>query len=289
MIKITRFLYVHVLVIPLLLVAFATKSQMTFFLSYGIVLIHELCHLFAALCLDVKVFSMVVMPFGMTVRLDPAMMQTPKKEVLVALAGPLSNAFMLLFGIFFSPIAPSLNYDLFLIINGAMLLLNLLPIPPLDGGRILRAAVVQNIGLVSAARVMRRISFVCISIICTAGIFLLLYFHGNPSLIMIGAFLLFGLAREHKNSELLMMRALLYKKETRHKDGLIPTKLLCIRAATPAKQILKKMNLSTFYIIAVIDEEMRIIKTVTERDFICAVTKNGYGICAEDVVLLKKE
>ncbi len=289
MIKITRFFYVHVLVIPLLLVAFATKSQMTFFLSYGIVLIHELCHLLAALCLNVKVYAIIVMPFGMTVRLDPAVVQAPKKEALIALAGPLSNAIMLLFGTVFLSTTPSLNNDLFLIINAAMLLLNLLPIPPLDGGRILRSAVVQNIGLMSAAKVIRRVSYACIGIICAAGIFLLLFFHGNPSLIMIGAFLLFHLANEQKNSELLMMRALLYKKETRRKDGLIPTKLLCIRAGTPAKQILKKMNLSTFYMIAVIDEEMRIMKIVTERDFIHAVTANGYGICAGDVLFLKQE
>ncbi len=288
MIKITRFFYVHILVIPLLFVAFVTKSQMTFFLSYGIVFIHELCHLLAAVCLGVKVYSLIVLPFGMTVRLDPAVVRAPKKEAAIAAAGPLSNAILLLLGGLLPDPAPSMNKYLFLIINGAMLLLNLLPIPPLDGGRILRAVVVRNVGLMPAAKVVRRISFIFIGLICVSGIFLLLFFHGNPSLIMIGAFLLFGLINEQKNSELLMMRELLYNKETQRKDGLIPTKLLCIRASTPAKQILKKLNLSTFYIIAIIDDEMRIMKTVTERDFIHAVMTNGYGICAGDVLMLKQ-
>ena len=86
MIKITRFFYIHLLVVPLIVIAFLTKSQMTFFITYGIVLLHELCHLFAALCLGVKVYSIIVMPFGMTLRLDSSVMRTPKKEAAITTA-----------------------------------------------------------------------------------------------------------------------------------------------------------------------------------------------------------
>lgn len=286
MIKITRFFYIHILVVPLILTAFLTKSQMTFFITYGIVLIHELCHLFAALCLNIKVYSVIVMPFGMTLRLDSSVVRAPKKEAAIALAGPVSNALMLLFGCaFYGNYAPSLNFYLFLVINGAMLILNLIPVPPLDGGRILRAAVIKHAGLIPAAKVMRRVSCVFICIICILGILLLIFFHGNPSLIMIGAFLIYNFADEKKNSDILIMREIIYEKEKLKNSSLIPSKMICVRKDTPAKRILRKLNLSTFYIVTIIDDDMRILRTVTESDFVRAVTSRGYGILSDEVGL----
>ncbi len=286
MIKITRFFYIHVLVLPLIFAAFLTKSQMTFFITYGIVLIHELCHLMMALCLNVKVYSIIVMPFGMTLRLDSSVMRTPKKEAAIALAGPASNALMLLFGyLFYDVYAPSLNFYLFLVVNAAMLILNLIPVPPLDGGRILRAAVIKYAGLIPAAKVMRRISCIFIGIICVSGILLLIFFRGNPSLIMIGAFLLYNLADEKKNSDILIMREMIYEKEKLKCDSLIPSKIICVHKNTPAKRILRKLNLSTFYIISVIDDDMRILRTITESDVVRAVTARGYGIASGEVGL----
>lgn len=284
MIRITRFFYIHFLVIPLILLAFLTRSQMTFFVTYGIVLIHELCHLLAAVCFNVKIYSVIVMPFGMTLRLDSSVMRTPKKEAAIALAGPLSNVLMLLAANLYSQSqAASLNFYLFVVINAAMLVLNLIPVPPLDGGRILRAAVVRYAGLIPAARVMRKISYVFIGIICVLGVLLLVFFKGNPSLIMIGAFLIYNLADEKKNSDILIMREMIYEKEKLKQNSLIPSKMICVHQNTPAKYILRKLNLSTFYIVSVIGDDLSILKTVTESDFIRAVTKRGYGILAKDV------
>lgn len=284
MIKITRFFYIHILVVPLIAVAFFSKSQMTFFITYGIVLLHELCHLFAALCVGAKVSSIIVMPFGMTLRVNSSVMRTPKKEAVIALAGPASNAIMLLSAFcMYNTCEHSLNYYLFLLINGSMLVLNLIPVPPLDGGRILRAAVIKHVGLIPSARIMRRISYVFIGMICGAGIILLIFFRGNPSLIMIGAFLFYSLTEEQKNSDILVMHEMIYEKEKLKSDSLIPSKMICVSAKTPAKRILKKLNLSTFYIISVIDDDMHILRVVTESDFIRAVTVKGYGILSGDV------
>ena len=184
MIKITRFFYIHVLVLPLIAVAFFTKSQMTFFITYSIVLLHELSHLLAALCFHVNVHSMILMPFGMTLRLNSSVMRTPKKEAAIALAGPASNALMLTVGMcFFDTFDSSPNFYLFLVMNGAMLVLNLIPVPPLDGGRILRAAVIRYAGLIPATKIMRWISYVFIGLLCAAGLALLIFFRGMYFLI----------------------------------------------------------------------------------------------------------
>ncbi len=279
MVKITRFLYINILILPLILVAFFTKSQMTFFIAFGTVLIHELCHLFAALILDVRVYSVIIMPFGMTLRIDNSVLKTPEKEALIALAGPISNAVMLMLAYIFK--GNSENYYLFLVINYALFILNLLPVPPLDGGRIMRCIIIKNAGLMPGLRIMRKISKCFIFIILALGVLLIFVSRANVSLVMIGAFLLYNLADEKKNSDVLIMRELIYEKEKLKENSLIPCKLLCIHKNTPARRVLRKLNLSTFYIITIVDDDLKILRTVTESDFLRGVTQNGYSVTAE--------
>jgi len=86
------------------------------------------------------------------VPVNPMMFKNPKKDMLlVAIAGPITNFFLAaLFGLVLrfmgSPensttltIITMLQYGV--IINISLMLFNMLPIPPLDGSRVLRAAV----------------------------------------------------------------------------------------------------------------------------------------------------
>ncbi len=290
MIRITRFFYIHILVLPLILAAFVTGSPMTFFISYGVVLIHELFHLFAAILLGVKVHSIIVMPFGMTLRLSPALVREPKKEIAVALSGPFSNALMLILGLaLFRENTQNLNCLIFLVANFACLALNLLPVLPLDGGRVLRALVISRAGLLPAAKFMRKLSIFVIFFLFLLGVILLIASRSNPSLVMIGAFLLYSLADEKKNSDILAMQLLLHEKEKSRKNGVIPTRHITVHKDTPAKLLLKKLNFSTFYLITVLSDPLSVLCTVTESDLIRAITQRGYAISMETVVLLKTQ
>lgn len=277
MIKITRFFYIHILVLPLMVLSFFVGSSTTFFITYGVVLLHELCHLLAALCLRVKVFSIIVMPFGMTVRLSPQIIREPKKEVLIALAGPLSNLLMLAIGLCFLS-SDNMNLFLFLIANAAVFLLNLLPIPPLDGGRVLRAIVIHKWGFLPAAKVMRRLSYCLIGLMIGAGVFLLLQFRGNISLLMIAAFLCYNLVSEKKNGDLLTMRMMIYEKEHLRRSGFVPTKHVTLHESASAKVVFRRLNFSSFYLISVLGEDWSVVATLTESDVIRAITKKGYHI-----------
>ncbi len=277
MIKITRFFYIHILLLPLIAVSFFVGSPTTFFITYGIVLVHELFHLFAALILRVPVYSIILMPFGMTLRVSPHLIKEPKKEAAIAAAGPFSNLLMLVFStFFFSP--DNLNLMLFQIANTAIFLLNLLPIPPLDGGRMLRALAIHQFGLIPGAKIMRRLSFVLLALLAAAGIIFLIYFRGNPSLIMISAFLCYSLVSEKRNSDILSMRMMIYEKETLRRGGFIPTKHVTLHKSAPAKKVFRKLNFSSFYLITVLDDDLSVVALLTESDIIRAITKKGYAI-----------
>ena len=70
MIKITRFFYIHWLVFPLLLLARFTGGLHTTLAAYAVVFVHEIFHLLAAFFVRERIGSVIIMPFGMTLRLS---------------------------------------------------------------------------------------------------------------------------------------------------------------------------------------------------------------------------
>ena len=88
--------------------------------------VHELCHYLAILALGGSVGKIAVRPGGAAMELDAL---GPARELLAAAAGPVGSLSLTLLGRFFPRIA------LCGIVQGFF---NLLPIYPLDGGRILR-------------------------------------------------------------------------------------------------------------------------------------------------------
>ena len=284
MIRITRHLYVHILIVPMLILSFCLKSQMTFFISFGVVLIHETSHLITALILNIDVKSIAILPFGMTLRLDPFVIRAPKKEILIALSGPFSNVVMLFLAqIFVYKYGANLNLMVFIIVNWSVLLLNLIPIPPLDGGRVMRAFVIKYAGIMASARIVKKISQVFLVIVWIMGIAVVVYTKGNPSLCIIGAFLVLSLLEEKNFSDLLIAQEIIYEKEKFQKLNTIPTKTISVRKNTPISKVIKKFNYSNFYIIYIVNENMEIINVAKERDFLRTLKKYGYDARAEDV------
>ncbi|UOG90502.1 MAG: site-2 protease family protein [Candidatus Thiothrix sulfatifontis] len=85
-------------------------------------------------------------------------LRNPRRDMaIVAVAGPLSNLLMALFWVLMMPVFMALIPDdniadgfitmaqIGLVFNLVLLVLNLLPIPPLDGGRVLAGLVPRNI------------------------------------------------------------------------------------------------------------------------------------------------
>lgn len=132
------------------------------------VLLHEFGHILMARRFGVRTPDVILLPIGGLARLE-RMPEEPRQELLIAAAGPavtLAIA-LLIFGALRLAGAPLDSGQLdpsrsglaqqLLWINVALLLFNLLPIFPMDGGRMLRALLAMRMGLQRATRVAARV------------------------------------------------------------------------------------------------------------------------------------
>ncbi|QRG69407.1 M50 family metallopeptidase [Brevibacillus choshinensis] len=106
-----------------------------------IVLIHEMGHVAMARELGWTVTEVQLLPFGGVATMEDAYATDPLDEIVVALAGPFLNVVMMAVSYLFwyTGIWTEEWAYFFLISNLTIALFNLLPIWPLDGGRIVQA------------------------------------------------------------------------------------------------------------------------------------------------------
>ncbi len=279
MIKITRYLYIHFLTIPLFVLAYLVKVHHTMLMAYAIVTVHELFHLFAALMLKIRIGSIIVMPFGMTLRLSGRVIKNPLKESIVALAGPLSNLIMLGIGTLLNHfyICAEESMFLYMNLNFIIMLINLMPVLPLDGGRVFRSVLAHFFGYITAMRIIRKLTVCIVFCLAFLSVILTAIIGINISFIMIAAFLIFNLIEEKKTSDLFVLKELLRSKEKLLEQKLIPSKVISASYDAYAKKIIPKISYDSFCLIYVADNDAG-GHLVSESELIEAVTTRGYRI-----------
>lgn len=161
---------------------------------FGIVLFHELGHIFLSHHFEYPILKVEIFPFGgLTVVEKP--INTPlKKEVLIALGGVIFQ--IILFCIFFlfykeGWILES-TYHLFLNYNKTILIFNLLPMTPLDGSILMHSIIEYFFSYQKAYILYLAISFITLLSFMT--------FHSLKSLnnYMILVFLFFKIYEAYK-------------------------------------------------------------------------------------------
>lgn len=174
---------------------------------FGSVLLHEFGHAFAARRYGIDTPDITLLPIGGVARLE-RLPERPMEELVVAVAGPLVNvaiAAVLLAGLFLTGRSEFLqSFDLIggeffaqlLFINVWLVVFNLIPAFPMDGGRILRSLLATRLGFVRATNVAASVGQ------GFAFLFVLLGFFSNPMLIFIGLFVYMGAAGEASSAQL---------------------------------------------------------------------------------------
>lgn len=170
-------------------------------LLFVCVLLHEFGHIFMARAFGVSTPDVTLLPIGGVARLAQ-IPERPSEEFLVAIAGPLVNvviaaALVLLAGakLDLGPLATVDDAKIPLVdrlatVNLFLAAFNMIPAFPMDGGRVLRAALASQLGFVRATSIAAAIGQ---GVAFVLGFLGLLY---NPILIFIAIFVYLAAASE---------------------------------------------------------------------------------------------
>ena len=180
---------------------------------FACVVLHELGHSLMARRFGIETREILLLPLGGVAQLNKNPEQ-PRHELLIALAGPLVNVVIVLLLVIIG-LTPQVNLFTYLLdgrglseilgtelslnnlllwllsANMSLVLFNLIPAFPLDGGRVLRALLAMGLGFPRATRIAAAIGqLVAIGL----GIFGL--FSGNFLLVLVAIFIFVGATQE---------------------------------------------------------------------------------------------
>ncbi|MGF7056491.1 M50 family metallopeptidase [Brassicibacter mesophilus] len=276
--------------IALLVLAFLDGYFLEGLIIILIVLLHEFGHLLVASVYGIKAREIELFPFGGVAKLEGIIGPDPKEEIYICLAGPLLNLILFLsFSFLMKNFSEVYLIDLLFKINLLMFLLNILPIFPLDGGKILRAIVSYFLGFKKATIIMTRITYVISSIIIIVGLITAFYDYNNLYIVALAMFTIMAARNERKMAAFVFIRNITLKKRSLSKRKIMKTHLLvCLKNVT-GKEIFDYLLPNKFHVIIVIDENGNCIGEIMEYELINGILSHGIDVTLENLLIGAKK
>lgn len=249
-------------------------------LVFALVVAHELAHLMTARAYGYKVVGLELFPFGGAAYCDDLFEGRKLEESVVALAGPAFNVVLLFaaqalrwHGIWAGELA-----DDFVRYNVWLAAFNLIPVLPLDGGRVVRALCVEGFGFVRTTKFLAWAGKWLGVLFALYGILLWgrgKFSEGPLTFIILGGFFWVAGSKEISSAHITFLRQLTRKKEELLKKGLMRSRWLTVQKNTPLVRIVEEFTPDRYAMVSLTNEEMGQDKILTETDVVEGMLREG--------------
>ncbi|OLN31876.1 M50 family metallopeptidase [Desulfosporosinus metallidurans] len=249
-------------------------------LVFALVVAHELAHLMTARAYGYKVVGLELFPFGGAAYCDDLFEGRKLEESVVALAGPAFNVVLLFAaqalrwqGIWTGELA-----DDFVRYNVWLAAFNLIPVLPLDGGRVVRALCVEGFGFVRTTKFLAWAGKWLGVLFALYGILLWgrgKFSEGPLTFIILGGFFWVAGSKEISSAHITFLRQLTRKKEELLKKGLMRSRWLTVQKNTPLVRIVEEFTPDRYAMVSLTNEEMGQDKILTETDVVEGMLREG--------------
>jgi Zn-dependent protease/CBS domain-containing protein len=244
------------------------------------VVLHEFGHALAAKSFGINTPDITLLPIGGVARLE-RMPEEPKQELIIALAGPAVNvaiALGLLVAIDWRGAADSSVVEAstlpakLLAINVMLVLFNLLPAFPMDGGRVLRALLATRLSYARATQIAASIGQGCAFVFGFIGLL------WNPFLLFIALFVYIGASQE---------AALAQMKDVSRRfpvSSAMVREFRSLPLTATLQEAVDALLATSQHDFPVVDENGGVAGMLTRHDLISALRKDDPAIRVGDVM-----
>ena len=183
----------------LFIIIFIITKQIDIYAIFIIsTLIHEISHALTGIVLGLKLKQFCIMPFGFKITFEETgtYKKNDIKKLIIASVGPATNLFIMILAIIFN-LHSNIIYA-----NLIIAVFNLIPIYPLDGGRILKSILKMKLNHQQINYIVNKTSKITV-IILTAAVSILILYIKNIVILFVLAYLWYIVIRENKRYNLI--------------------------------------------------------------------------------------
>lgn len=153
---------INLKIILLSILFFILKEFDIYMIFLAFIILHEIAHMVVGMLVGLRPKVFKINPLGVSIEFYMYQSRKSYKKIITYLAGPISN-FLMSVVFFFLPISEELKWEI-IYTNLLLGIFNLIPIMPLDGGKIMKEILVKQVGNKEATIFMNHLTKVVLVI-----------------------------------------------------------------------------------------------------------------------------
>lgn len=243
-------------------------------------ILHELGHLAVARHYNRRVGKFKVLPIGINLEIEDKSFKA-LENITIYLAGPIINCILICIAsltLFLFKFSNAYYMTFFIICNLYLLILNLLPAIPLDGGKIVCEVLKLKSGVNYSTKCINITTGFVVVVIGVISFFQFRNVYVNVNSFFISCYIISNLKSFNMEASTLNIKYIINRRMRFLKKGIYPVRQLVVIETYKLIEVLKNLDFDSFHIVHVVDNNLKMLRSYTEQEIIDVLLKQDSNI-----------